>query len=425
MKALLKKIKLIFTERDIFEKVTTVFCLMVLYRFFAAIPLPGVNRLILDQLVSNNQFFGFLDVFSGGGISTLSLVMMGVGPYITGSIIMQLLTVMYKPLKDMYHEEGESGRKKFNKISRFVTLPIATLQAFGLLTLLQKQQVLVTSGSFAFVTQMILIIAGCYIALWIGERISEFGIGSGVSLIIFAGIASKLPSTLEKFISGFTMVQLPMYIAYALIALLLIGLVVYITEAERKVPVVYTRQTRAGSSYGDISSHIPFRLNQAGVMPIIFAVSLLLFPQLLGNFLSTAAAHPNWQHIGTAILDFLKNPWWYGAIYFLLVVVFTYFYTAITIEPHTMADNLQKNGAFIPGVRPGENTEAYIGAMVSRVTLVGALFLGFIAVIPTIIQGITGVTSVGIGGTTILITVSVVIDLIKKTDALVSTREYE
>ncbi len=424
MKSLFTKLKLIWTERDIREKVLTVFGIMLLYRLFAAVPLPGVNKVILDQLINTNQFFGFLNIFSGGGISTLSLVMMGVGPYITGSIIMQLLTVMYKPLKDMYHEEGQAGRNKFNKISRFITLPIAALQAFGLLTLLQRQQVLMSTGTFDFVTQMILIIAGCYIALWLGERISESGIGSGVSLIIFAGIVSSMPSRIKTFFAEYSLVQLPTYIAYILIALLLIGLVVYITEAERKVPVVYTRQTRGGSSYGDVSSHIPFRLNQAGVMPVIFAVSLLLFPQLLGNYLTTAT-NVNLHASGKAILDFLNNPWWYGSIYFVLVVVFTYFYTAITVEPHTMAENLHKNGAFIPGVRPGEHTEQYIGTMVSRITLVGALFLGFIAIIPTIIQGVTGITSIGIGGTSILIVVSVVIDLAKKLDALVSTRQYE
>jgi preprotein translocase subunit SecY len=424
MKSLFTKLSLIWREKDIRAKVLTVLGIMVLYRFFASIPIPGVNKIILDQLVSDNQFFGFLNIFSGGGISTLSLVMMGVGPYITGSIIMQLLTVMYKPLKEMYHEEGQIGRNKFNKISRFITLPIAALQSFGLLTLLERQQVLLHTTTFDFISHMILIIAGCYIALWLGERISEFGIGSGVSLIIFAGIVTGIPGQFKTFFADFSLMQLPLYLAFGLIAVLLIGLIVYITEAERKVPVVYTRQTRAGSSYGDVSSHIPFRLNQAGVMPIIFAVSLLLFPQLIGNYLSTVTSAGG-QAAGKAILAFLQNPWYYGAIYFVLVVVFTYFYTAITIEPHTMAENLHKNGAFIPGVRPGEHTEQFIGSMVSRITLVGALFLGLIAIIPTVIQGVTGVTSIGIGGTTILITVSVVIDMVKKLDALVSTRQYE
>lgn len=424
MNSFLKKITLLFTERDIRNKLLMVAGIIVLYRFFAAIPIPGVNTAVLAQLISSNQLFSFLDLFSGGGISTLSLVMMGVGPYITGSIIMQLLTVLNKDLKHMYHHDGEAGRKKFNQISRFVTLPIAGLQAFGLLTLLQRQGVLVGGDIFLFISQMLLIIAGAYLTLWLGERISEYSVGSGVSIIIFAGIVAGFPSILRQATVAATSELSIIYAVLGVVTLLVIAGIVFITESERKVPIAYTRQIRDGQAYGGVSSHIPFRLNQAGVMPIIFAISILTFPQLLGSFMTTSDVE-SIKSMGLAITQFMSNQWWYGGIYFVLVVVFTYFYTAITVEPHTMAENLHKNGAFIPGVRPGSHTEEYIGTLVSRITLVGALFLGIIAIIPNIVQGLTGLGNVGIGGTSILIVVSVVIDITKKLDALVATRLYE
>jgi len=424
MKSFIKKLTLLFTERDIRNKLLWVAGIIILYRFFAAIPIPGVNASVLAQLMSSSQLFGFLDLFSGGGISTLSLVMMGVGPYITGSIIMQLLTVLNKDLKSMYHEEGEAGRKRFNQISRYVTLPIAVLQAFGLLTLLQRQGVLAGGDPWMFVAQIALIVAGAYITLWLGERISEYSIGSGVSIIIFAGIVAQFPSIIRQASVAATPELTIMYLILGLVAIVVVAGIVFITESERKVPIVYTRQVRDSSSYGEVSSHIPFRLNMAGVMPIIFAVSILTFPQLFGSFLATSDSESA-KAIGLAITEFLANQWWSGAIYFVLVIVFTYFYTAITVEPHTMAENLHKNGAFIPGVRPGSHTEQYIGTLVSRITLVGATFLGIIAIIPNIVQGLTGLTNISIGGTSVLIVVSVVIDLAKKLDAQVSTRLYE
>ncbi len=424
MKSFIKKFTLLFTERDIRNKLLAVAGIIILYRFFAAIPIPGVDQTVLNQLISSNQLFSFLNLFSGGGLSTLSLVMMGVGPYITGSIIMQLLTVLNKNLKSMYHEEGEAGRKRFNQISRFVTLPIAALQAFSLLTLLQRQGVLVNGDMLSFIAQMILIIAGAYITLWLGERISEYGIGSGVSIIIFAGIVAGFPAVIRQVSVSLTPQLMLMYGILAVVAVIVVAGIVFISESERKVPVAYTRQIRDGNAYGGVSSHIPFRLNQAGVMPIIFAGTLLTFPQLLGSFLVTSTSETA-KAIGVAFTGFMSNQWWYGIVYFVLIVVFTYFYTSITVEPHTMAENLHKNGAFIPGVRPGSHTEQYIGTLVSRITLVGALFLGIIAVIPNIVQGLTGLQNISIGGTSVLIVVSVVIDLAKKLDALVSTRLYE
>jgi len=424
MNSFLKKIRLLFTERDIRNKILAVIGIIVLYRFFAAIPVPGVNVGVLEQLISSNQLFSFLDLFSGGGISTLSLVMMGVGPYITGSIIMQLLTVLNKDLKNMYHEEGEAGRKRFNQISRYITVPIATLQAYGLLTLLQRQGVLVGGDMLLFISQIVLIVAGAYITLWLGERISEYNIGSGVSIIIFAGIVATFPATIQAASVAATTELTWIYILLGFIAIIVVAGIVFITESERKVPIAYTRQVRDGKAYGDVSSHIPFRLNMAGVMPIIFAISILTFPQLLGSFLATSDSETS-KNIGLAITEFLANQWYNGIIYFVLIIVFTYFYTAITVEPHTMSENLHKNGAFIPGVRPGSHTEQYIGTLVSRITLVGAIFLAIIAIIPNIVQGVTGLTNVGIGGTSILIVVSVVIDLAKKLDAQVSTRLYE
>lgn len=422
MKQLLKKLSLCFTDSDIRLKILSVLGLFIGFRLLASVPVPGVDLQALANYLQGNQFLGLLNIFAGGGLSQLSLVMLGVGPYITSSIVLQLLTPMIPKLKSMYHDEGQAGREKFYKISRWITIPIAGLQGFGLITLLARQGVL-SPTPFTLISSTIMVIAGSFLAMWIGERISEYGIGNGVSLIIFAGIVSRLPQVVSQLGLTWTSAMIPTYVAMAVLAVVIIAAVIWITEAERPIPIAYTRQVRGGKTYGGVSSHIPLRINQAGVMPIIFALSIMMLPQMAAQFMA-GSTNATLQSISDAIIRFNGNHLWYGIVYFVLVVAFTYFYTAITFEPHTMAENLQKNGAFVPGVRPGTHTEEYLGVVVSRITLVGALFLGLIAIIPNIVQAVTGMNNISLGGTSILIVVSVVIDVLKKLEAMLSIREY-
>ena len=423
MKDFFNKFTLIFQDQILRKRIFFTLSALVLFRVFAAVPISGVDHARLAQFFAGNEFFGLLNLFSGGGLAQLSIVMLGVGPYITSSIIMQLLTIMSPKLKEMYQEEGEAGRRKFSQYSRMLSVPLSIIQAFSFIKLLENQQVLAHLSSLELVTNLLVITAGSVLLMWIGELISEYGIGNGVSLIIFAGIVASLPATIGQLVFSFEASQLPLYIVFLVISALIIVGVVIITEAERPIPVTYAKQVRGNKVYGGTSTYLPLRINQAGVIPIIFALSILLFPQMILRFLQSAS-NEIVQSVSSFLLNILANSWFYAIAYFLLVFVFTYFYTAVTFDPDQISTNLQKNGAFIPGVRPGKSTSDHISRILTRLTLVGAIFLGFIAVLPLAMSGLTGITAVSIGGTSLLIVVSVVIDLIKKIDAQVSIREY-
>ncbi len=418
-----KKIKIIFTDKQIRKRVLFILMSLVLFRILASIPIPGVNAERLAVFLEDNQFINLLNLFSGGGLSNLSLVMLGVGPFITASIIMQLMTVMSPKLKSLYSEEGEVGRAKFTQYSRLLTLPLAILQAFGFLSLLKTQGVLSGLSSFEFILNVILVVTGSILLMWIGELVTEYGIGNGVSILIFAGIVSSLPSTFSQVIFNYDSSKLPLYVGFSFAVIAIIYLVVIMTEAERPIPITHSRQGRSSITYGTSQSYLPMRLNQAGVIPIIFALSIILFPQMVLNMLS-AFDLPWVTKASEAVTSFMQNQWLYGAVYFLLVTLFTFFYTAVTFDPEAISKNLQRSGAFIPGVRPGMQTTEYLGNLVFRLTLVGALFLGVVAVLPIIMQIMTNIDSLAIGGTSVLIVVSVVLDLIRRLDAQVSMREY-
>lgn len=423
MKNFFSKLSIVLKDPAMRKRIAFTIIALVLFRVMAAIPIPSIDSASLQRLLSSNQLFGLLDIFSGGGISRLSIVMLGVGPYITGSIIMQLLTMMVPSLKTLMHEEGEAGRAKLSQYSRLISIPLAAVQALGFLALLQSQNVLPHLSGIQLLVNIIVITAGSTLLMWLGELISEFGIGNGVSLIIFSGIVAVMPAKINQFIMGFDATQIPFYILFIVIALIVIAGVVYITEAERSVPVTYAKQVRGNKVYGGVSTYLPLRLNQAGVIPIIFALSILLFPQIIAKFLS-ASANATVAGIASWLSDVLNSAWPHAIFYFLLVFIFTYFYTAVTFDPKQISENLQKGGAFIPGVRPGDSTMEYLAKIVTRITLVGALFLGFIAVLPLGIQAFTGTSTLAIGGTALLIVVSVVLDLLKKIDAQISMREY-
>lgn len=423
MSNIIQKIKHIFQDSSLRKQILFVFVALAIFRLLAVVPIPGVNQAALSQFLNNNQFFGLLNIFSGGGLSTLSIVMLGVGPYITGSIIMQLFTMMSPKLKAMYQEEGAAGRMKFAQYSRLLTVPLAFAQAFGFIVLLQRQGIVGDLGTLALLTNVLTIVAGSMILMWIGELVTEFGIGNGLSSIIFAGIVAALPQFISQAYFAFQAEQIPMYIVLGGLAIFTIFAVVLITESERPIPVTYAKQVRGGNTYGGASTYLPLRLNQAGVIPIIFALSILLLPQMVLNMLSYLG-NPTIASLSIAVNSFMQNPWLYALAYFILVFFFTYFYTAVTFDPKSISENLQKNGAFIPGVRPGEPTAEYLGKVVTRITLVGALFLGIIAVLPPVIHALTGLQFLTIGGTALLIVVSVVLDVMKKVNAQLSMREY-
>lgn len=423
MKNFFNKLSLIFQDNILRKRIFFTLAALVIFRVLAAIPVPGIDHTKLASFFSGNEFFGLLNVFSGGGLSQFSIIMLGVAPYITGSIIMQLLTILSPKLKQMYQEEGEAGRRKFAQYGRLLTIPLALIQGFSFIKILQSQNALLPLATSALISNLIIITAGSILLMWIGELISEYGVGNGISLIIFAGIVARIPTSLGQLLYTFDVSQIPLYLAFVVVGALVITGVVIITEAERPIPITYARQVRGNKVYGGTSTYLPLRINQAGVIPIIFASSILLFPQMILRFLQNSS-HAIIQSVSKFILAILANGWFYGVMYFLLVFVFTYFYTAVTFDPDQISTNLQKNGAFIPGVRPGNSTSEYISRILTRLTLVGAIFLGVIAVFPIAVKNITGITAISVGGTALLIVVSVVIDLIKKIDAQVSIREY-
>ncbi len=423
MNTFFSKIKTVFTDKTIRKRILFVIAMLLVFRLLAIIPIPGVNIPRLQGLLASNQFLGVLNIFSGGGLSNLSIIMLGVGPYITASIIMQVLTVLVPRFKEMSQEEGEAGRKKYAQYSRILSVPLAILQGFTFLVLLEQQGVLNNLTAFDKVINIALMTGGSMLLMWIGELISEFGIGNGVSIIIFAGIVSALPTEVSQLLFTYDASQLPVYIAFIVAALVVISGVVLITEAERPISVTYAKQVRGLSATGGTSTYLPLRLNQAGVIPIIFALSILLFPQMFANFFANSS-HVWLSNSAKALTTFLNTTWLYAIVYFVLVFIFTYFYTAVTFDPEAVSKNLQKNGAFIPGVRPGEATAEYVTKVLNRITFVGALFLGLIAILPLLARVITGITAVALGGTAMLIVVSVVLDLIKKVDAQLSMREY-
>lgn len=414
----------IFKIPDLRNKILKVLFLLFVFRIFASIPIPGIDPAKLQQFFSSNQLFGFLNMFSGGGLSNLSIMMLGVGPYITATIIMQLLTIIFPQLKKAYYEEGSEGRAKFNRYSRYLTVPLAVLNAYGFLNLLMSQQVIGRLPLLGMLSNVIVITAGSVLLMWIGELISEFKIGNGISLLIFAGIVSGLPQTVSSSLLNYSASAIPTYFAFVILSIVVIAGVVFINEGERKIPVSYAKQVRGNKLYGGVSTYLPLKVNQAGVIPIIFAISLLLFPQFFAQAVSIVSPELSLK-LNAWVTTFFNNQIIYSLIYFVLVVVFTYFYTAITFDPGEISKNLQKSGGFIPGIRPGQATADVISRVVHRTTLFGALFLGLIAILPNLTRIVTGVQSLTIGGTALLIVVAVALEIMKQVESQLTVREYE
>lgn len=420
----MKRFLQIFKIPDLRKKVLAVAFLLVVFRVFAAIPIPGIDAARLEAFFQSNQLFGFLNVFTGGGLSSLSIVMLGVGPYITASIIMQLLTIIFPNLKKAYHEEGAEGRAKFNRYSRLLTVPLAIVQAYGFLNLLTSQGAIPPMSLGPLLANVIVITAGSIFVMWLGELITEYKIGNGTSLIIFAGIVSGIPQAIYGNVLNYNPSVLPTYLAFIILSIVVIAGIVFITEGERKIPVSYAKQVRGNKMYGGVATYLPLRVNQAGVIPIIFALSVLLFPQFLAQTLAIISPDLGLQ-VNNFVQKIAGNLLLFSSLYFVLVVLFTYFYTAITFDPGEISKNLQRNGGFIPGIRPGENTKAFISKIVYRITLFGAFFLGLIAILPNATQAVTGIATLTLGGTALLIVVAVAIETMKQLDSQLDMREYE
>ena len=415
----------VFKTKDLRKKIFFVLSMLVVFRLAATIPVPGVDLERLKTFFEGNQFFGLLNIFSGGALNNLSVVMLGVGPYITALIIMQLLTMVFPRLKELYQGEGEQGRKKFNQYIRVLTVPLAVLQGYGLLALLQNQNVIDRLDLFSMITNLTVITAGTMFLTWIGELISERKIGNGVSLIIFAGIIAGIPSALKQFYFNYDPSMIPMLIVFLIVAVIVIAGVVFINDSQRNVPVSYAKRVRGSKMYGGVSTYLPLKVNQAGVIPIIFAISILLFPQMAGNFMQMSGNEAI-RNFGISLASFFQaGGFMYGALYFVLVVIFTYFYTAVTFDTKQIAENVQKQGGFIPGIRPGNSTAEFLNKVMNRITLAGAFSLGLIAILPFIIQYFTGTATLTIGGTALLIVVSVALDTMKQVKAQLVMHEYE
>ncbi len=422
-----QRIQQVWQTKEVRNDILFVLLILVIFRIGAHIPIPGIDTGNLREFFASNQILGLLNLFSGGGLENFSIMMLGVGPYITSSIIFQLLVMIVPKLEEL-SKEGENGQRKINQYTKWATIPLAVLQGYGFITLMQRQgggvSLIGDLTFFQYLTAIVTVTAGTMLLTWLGDLISERHIGNGVSLLIFAGIIAGLPTALQQTLLAFDISQLTTVVLFALIALATVVGVVFITEGQRQIPVTYARRVRGMTQYGGTNTHLPLRVNQGGVIPIIFAISVIIFPSMIAQFFVQAKSA--WlSNTAEYIIQLFNNQIFYGVFYFILVVAFTYFYSAVVFKPDQVAENLQKQGGFIPGIRPGRPTAEYLQATVNRINLTGSIFLGVIAVLPLILQAYTGMSTLVVGGTSLLIVVSVVIESVKKVEAQLEMHDYD
>lgn len=398
--------------------------IFLVFRFFAHIPVPGVDVSQLKALFASNEFLGLLDIFSGGTLANFSVMALGLNPYINATIIMQLLQMVFPQLEELA-KEGEQGRMKINQYSRVLTIPLAAVQALGTYALLRNQQIISTLDPITLVSFILTLSAGTILLMWLGELVTEKGIGNGISMIIFAGIVGRMPILFGQTATVLSGDQLVNIVAFIAVGLLVIAGIVLVNQAVRQVPIVYARRVRGNKMYGGQSTFLPLRINQAGVIPIIFAVSLVLLPTLVGQYLSQVPNATVSRIAEFITVTFNPNGIAYNVVYFILVIGFTYFYTAVIFNPKKISEEIQKHGGFIPGIRPGTSTASYLNFIITRITLAGAVFLGIIAVLPSLAQGISNVATLTIGGTGMLIVVSVVLETARQFETMIVTRSYD
>ncbi|MEX0616233.1 MAG: preprotein translocase subunit SecY [Candidatus Woykebacteria bacterium] len=426
---MLRILRDILKSPDLRGKILFTLMIMVIFRVLAFIPVPGVDPGALRGLFSTSgsfeQVLRLLDLFSGGTLLNFSIVALGLNPYINASIIMQLLGVVIPKLEEL-QKEGDYGRQKINQYTRYIALPLALVQAYGVIILIRRNapEFLGDSNPIALLTIMITIAAGTLLLMWLGELITENGIGNGISMLIFAGIVARIPVNFGQTAYIFNPQNISNLLLVVGLGLAVIVVTVLINEGHRRILIQYARRVRGNRLYGGQSTHLPIRVNQAGVIPIIFAVSIILLPGMLGEFFSSAT-NPLIANAASAIKDFFSNTYYYSAIYFVLVLVFTYFYTAVSFNPTKVADEIKKYGGFVPGIRPGRATAEYLGNILNRITLVGGIFLGAIAILPFLVQDFTGISTLALGGTSLLIVVSVIIETTKQLESQLIMRSYE
>ncbi|HOX30137.1 MAG TPA: preprotein translocase subunit SecY [Candidatus Paceibacterota bacterium] len=415
----------IFKIKDLRSRILFIFGIFALARLMANIPIPGIDLERLRMFMDQFQSFKLLGAFTGGSMDNMSVAMLGLGPYITAIIILQLLTMIFPSLERMYKEEGEAGRSKFNQYARIASIPLAALQGYAMLVLLTRQNVAHFDSPIILFAALATVTSASLLLMWLGELISEKGIGNGVSLLIFAGIISSFPTSLRQIIFDWDPTKTLSYILFMIASVAIIAGVVLINESRRNIPVSYAKRVRGNKMFGGVSTYLPLNINPAGVIPIIFALSILLFPSMIASFLGGYSGFVG--QAATAVNNFFNNQLFYGIAYFILVVLFTYFYTAVTFDPKNIASNLQKMGGFVPGIRPGTPTATYMYYILNRVLLVGAVFLGLIAVMPSIIGAATQVNTFSfmVGGTSLLIAVSVILETARQINAQLQMREYE
>jgi preprotein translocase subunit SecY len=390
----------------------------------AHIPVPGVDVAQLQQLFASNQFLSLLNVFAGGTLANFSVVAVGINPYITASIIMQLAGMVFPSIKEM-QKEGEAGKAKVNQYTRLLTVPFAIVQSISIIALLNSQGLLSTQRLLVIVAMVLAMVAGAMIMLWLGELVSEYGLGNGISMVLFAGIVSQMPVTLGQLVAAFTMEHLLTLVLFVLVFLALIGLIVFINEAVRKVHIQYAKRVRAGQVYGGQTTHLPIKVNVAGVMPVIFAVSIMMAPSFVGQILASSSNPALIVWGQRLVLWFQQTSPVYLVTYFLMVFSFTFFSALLFFNAQDISDELKKSGAFVPGIRPGSATKKFLEYVVIRITLVGAVFLGILALLPSLAQLATGIPSLAIGGTSVLILVSVILETNKQIESMLVGQDYD
>jgi preprotein translocase subunit SecY len=413
-----------FRAPDLRRRILYVAGILLVFRLLAHVPVPGINSQELRSFLDQNPIFGLLDLFSGGGLANFSVVALGVNPYINASIIMQLMTGVVPSLQAL-QREGEYGRQKINQYTRYLAVPMSLLQSYGFLALLSSSGALNTPfdfGTWETWTQIVTLTAGSMTLMWLGELITEKGIGNGVSFIIFAGIVSRVPTAVAGFLESPDLAQIMLL---AIVAIAAVAVIIYIQEGQRRIPIQYASRVRGRRMYQGGQTFLPLRVNQAGVIPIIFAVSILLFPSQIASYFINSPSPIG--DIAQGVRSWLgTGSWLYVILYFLLTVGFTYFYTAFTFKPDETAEQLRKNGGFIPGIRPGRPTQDYLARVVTRITVAGALFLGIVAALPPFIGLVQPqFNGIALGGTSILIVVSVVVETMKQLEAQLLVRQYE
>lgn len=424
MKEIKRRFSLLLKDPQLKRKALFTLFIFFVFRLFSFLPVSVINLEKLRGLFQNNQFLSLLDIFSGGTLLNFSVMALGINPYINASIIFQLLTVVVPQFEEL-SKEGEYGRFKINQYTRMMTLPLTVLQSVGIYFLLKQNNVVGALAPLEFFALISTLVAGTFILVWFGELISEFGLGNGVNLIIMVGILSRLPVAIQRLFGTVTADQTFNVLIFLALTVLVVASVVYVNEAVRRVPVYYARRVKGNRMYQAATNYLPLKLNQAGVLPIIFAVSFVLFPQLIGNFLSTSSNVIVAKYAANVASFFNPQGFIYNALYFLLVVGFTFFYTIVVFSPQKIAEEIQKNGGFIPGIRPGKGTEEYLTKTMYRLTSMGALFLGLVAILPAIMSKVTGVQNLVVGGTGVLIVVTGTLELFKTLDAQLLMKSYD